>query len=107
MTRSDWMLLLWLLQCIMLFTWIDYKPSTYNDYEFPLWADVMGWMMTMSSVVAIPVVMVYQIWRAPNQGSLFKVSPPHLLFINASYFVGKALHVGVCSSGTMHPCFDL
>ena len=101
MTRSDWMLLLWLLQCIMLFTWIDYKPSTYNDYEFPLWADVMGWMMTMSSVVAIPVVMVYQIWRAPNQGSLFKVSHLHLLFISASYFVGKTLHVCVCSSGTM------
>lgn len=63
-----------LLTAIMLFTWIYYEPSTYEDYSFPVWADVLGWMMTMSSVVAIPVVAVYQIVTAESQGSLWEVS---------------------------------
>ena len=57
----------------MLFTWIDYQPSSYNDYAFPIWADVLGWMMTMSSVVAIPVVMLYKIFTC-DEGSFFEVS---------------------------------
>ena len=66
----------------MLFTWIDYQPSDYNGYKFPVWADVLGWMMTMSSVVAIPVVMVYKICTAPKKDSLFEV---RVLLIDPSF----------------------
>ena len=58
----------------MIFTWIDYTPSKYGEYAFPVWADVMGWMMTMTSVCAIPIVMVFKVCTAERQGSLLKVS---------------------------------
>ena len=61
----------------MIFTWVDYTPSEYNEYKFPVWADVLGWMMTMSSVAAIPVVACVQILRAPDKGSLWKARNIH------------------------------
>ena len=61
------------LQAIMIFTWIDYVPSKYGDYHFPMWADMMGWMMTMSSVCAIPIVIVLKICFAEKVGSLWEV----------------------------------
>ena len=57
----------------MIFTWIDYTPSSYGSYKFPVWADVLGWMMTMSSVVAIPIVMVIKYIMADKQDSFWEV----------------------------------
>ncbi|KAK2163610.1 hypothetical protein LSH36_76g00075 [Paralvinella palmiformis] len=49
---------------ILLFTWIDYTPARYgDDYKFPPWADAIGWMMTISSVIWIPIVAGYKIWK--------------------------------------------
>ncbi|KAH9496362.1 Sodium- and chloride-dependent glycine transporter 2 [Bulinus truncatus] len=48
---------------IFIFMFIDYKGSTYGDYTYPGWADAMGWLMTMASVIAIPIVMIYKISR--------------------------------------------
>ena len=62
------------LQAIMIFTWVDYTPSKYGDYPFPMWADIMGWLMTMTSVSAIPLVMLYKICTTESQGSLWQVS---------------------------------
>ena len=63
--------MLFCFQGIMIFTWIDYTPSQYGDYHFPAWADVLGWMFTMTSVMAIPVVMVVQVCRAPKKESIW------------------------------------
>lgn len=62
-------------QFIMIFTWVDYVPSHYGDYHYPAWADAMGWMMSMTSVSAIPIVMIYQICKHRSQySSLWEVS---------------------------------
>ncbi len=55
----------------MVFTWIDYSPSMYGDYHYPVWADVLGWFITMTSVLAIPLVMVIQIFRAEKEDTLW------------------------------------
>lgn len=60
-------------QFIMIFTWVDYKPSYYGDYPYPAWADAMGWMMSMTSVAAIPVVMVYTLCTSDVEGTLWEV----------------------------------
>ena len=68
-----------IVQGVMIFTWVDYTPSEYNDYEFPVWADALGWMMTMSSVAAIPIVACYKICTTSKEGTLLEVrSPPHV-----------------------------
>merc|ERR1739838_311628 len=35
-----------------------YQTPTLGDYHYPYWAVVLGWLMTISSVTAIPVVAV-------------------------------------------------
>ena len=61
----------------MFFTWIDYTPSKYADYHYPAWADGLGWLISMTSVMAIPTVMVYQVCTTEHQGSVWEVRPTH------------------------------
>lgn len=75
---SRWWSIMWrfvspfILLFIMIFTWVDYTPSSYADYAYPAWADAMGWMMSMTSVAAIPVVMVYKVCTTEKKGTLWQ-----------------------------------
>ncbi|KAK3863344.1 hypothetical protein Pcinc_030881 [Petrolisthes cinctipes] len=40
---------------ILIFTFIDYSPSTYGKYQYPVWADVLGWLISFSCIGAVPV----------------------------------------------------
>ncbi|XP_050707991.1 sodium- and chloride-dependent glycine transporter 1-like [Eriocheir sinensis] len=40
---------------ILIFTFIDYSPSEYGSYKFPVWADVLGWLISFSCVLAVPI----------------------------------------------------
>ncbi|XP_047482292.1 sodium- and chloride-dependent glycine transporter 1-like isoform X1 [Penaeus chinensis] len=46
---------------ILVFSWIDFTPAKYGDYEFPPWANVLGWFLSFSSVSLIPAVAIYKI----------------------------------------------
>ena len=52
-----------------MFSWINYKGSSYDDYIFPAWANVLGWCITFSSVVCVPIVAIWKIFH--EEGSLF------------------------------------
>ncbi|KAK3612140.1 hypothetical protein CHS0354_031215 [Potamilus streckersoni] len=62
------------LLAIMIFTWADFKPTVYGQYEFPKWSDALGWLISFSSVLAIPVIMVYKIiqYKRSNGTSVFE-----------------------------------
>lgn len=50
---------------VMVFSLVLYEPKTYGEnYTFPGWAEAMGWMMTLVSLV--PIV-VYAIWFVLKQ----------------------------------------
>ncbi|KAH9504501.1 Sodium- and chloride-dependent glycine transporter 2 [Bulinus truncatus] len=51
------------LLAILIFTWFDFDPTSYGDYTFPSWAEGIGIVITLLSVLAMPVVAVYQIIR--------------------------------------------
>ena len=53
---------------ILVFSWINYEGSTYDDYIFPDWANVLGWCITFSSVVCVPIVAIWKICH--EEGSL-------------------------------------
>ena len=55
---------------IFVFTFVDYKRSTYGDYTFPGWADGIGWTLAVLMVIPIPIVMLYKIGRADPYLSL-------------------------------------
>ncbi|XP_059840111.1 sodium- and chloride-dependent glycine transporter 1 isoform X2 [Hypanus sabinus] len=54
---------------ILVFTVIQYKPITYNNYIYPKWAVTLGFLMALSSVICIPI---YAFWKICNtDGSTF------------------------------------
>ncbi|TRY85112.1 hypothetical protein DNTS_023050, partial [Danionella cerebrum] len=49
---------------IFLFFLIKYKPLKYNNvYTYPDWGYGIGWMMAMSSMVCIPLGILFQLWK--------------------------------------------
>lgn len=61
-------------QFILIFTVIQYKPITYNDYVYPGWSLAIGFSMALSSVVCIPIYAFYKISRSP--GATFREVKP-------------------------------
>lgn len=55
---------------ILVFTWLDLKPARYGDYEFPYWANAIGWVLSFSSVSLIPIVAIVKILQ--EKGSLLE-----------------------------------
>jgi len=39
---------------IFIFYVVQYEPLVYMNYRYPWWGEVIGWCMTMSSVLVIP-----------------------------------------------------
>ncbi|XP_074653267.1 sodium-dependent proline transporter-like isoform X2 [Tubulanus polymorphus] len=52
---------------IMIFTWIDFKPSKYGDHIYPVWADALGWMISITTIMPIPAVAIYKIATFDNK----------------------------------------
>ncbi|ELU09479.1 hypothetical protein CAPTEDRAFT_115714 [Capitella teleta] len=55
---------------ILLFTFIDYQPSSYGDYEYPIYAEVIGFFIVAFEIGMIPGVAIYQIYCSDVKGSL-------------------------------------
>lgn len=47
---------------ILVFTVIQYRPISYNEYVYPNWAITLGFLMALSSVVCIPLYAAFSIW---------------------------------------------
>ena len=42
-------------------TAIGYKGNSYDDYTYPSWANALGWLLTMSSVLMVPLVILWRL----------------------------------------------
>lgn len=60
-------------QFILVFTVIQYKPISYNDYVYPTWAISIGFLMALSSVICIPIYAIYKVCRSEGD-TLLEVS---------------------------------
>ncbi|XP_048764055.1 sodium- and chloride-dependent GABA transporter ine-like [Ostrea edulis] len=49
---------------IWLFSMISYRPFQLDDYEFPVWATVLGWFIAALSVLCVPIGMIHAIYQA-------------------------------------------
>lgn len=55
---------------IFLFHLVNYKPLTYNNvYIYPWWGEVIGWCLALSSMLCIPVSLLYKLFRAKGSFS--------------------------------------
>lgn len=59
-------------QFVVVVSIINFKPLTYDDYIFPLWANWVGWGIAGSSMVLVPSYVVYKFLS--TRGSLREVS---------------------------------
>ncbi|XP_041129746.1 sodium- and chloride-dependent creatine transporter 1-like [Polyodon spathula] len=49
---------------IFLFHLVNYKPLTYNKtYVYPWWGEAVGWVLALSSMLCIPVTVIYKLFR--------------------------------------------
>ncbi|KAK7574237.1 hypothetical protein V9T40_011428 [Parthenolecanium corni] len=44
-----------ILSAIFIYSLIDFKPLTYEDYDYPDWADALGWCLSGLSIIQIPL----------------------------------------------------
>jgi Sodium:neurotransmitter symporter family len=51
------------LQAVLVFSVIKYHPVEYNGQLYPIWADVLGWMITLASNIPIVVIAMYVFHR--------------------------------------------
>ncbi|XP_014681693.1 PREDICTED: sodium- and chloride-dependent glycine transporter 1-like [Priapulus caudatus] len=56
------------IMAIMMFTWMDFSPLEYGAYDYPPWADGLGWALSFTSCACIPIVAIYKIYH--EHGSL-------------------------------------
>jgi solute carrier family 6 (neurotransmitter transporter, dopamine) member 3 len=63
---------------------IGYEPLTYEDYQYPLWANVLGWGIAGSSVLMIPGVALFKIITTP--GTLSEVRNRQRIFSSLNVY---------------------
>lgn len=64
---------------------VDYTPPSYRQYQYPAWAQAMGWTIASLSLLCIPVYAVAVVVRSPGN-NLREVSLAILLhFLNFNY----------------------
>ncbi|CAL1286114.1 unnamed protein product [Larinioides sclopetarius] len=54
------------LMLIIVYGLISYEPLSYEQYEYPPWANVFGMMIAASSVLCIPFVALYKLLKTPG-----------------------------------------
>ncbi|XP_061753975.1 sodium- and chloride-dependent GABA transporter ine [Nerophis ophidion] len=55
-----------LILVILIFSIIQFKPARYENYVFPPWAQSVGWVVAMGSIIWIPLASVHTLWVLPG-----------------------------------------
>ena len=63
-----------LFQGVAIIQFAAVKRSKYDDYTFPLWADVVGWLFVGFEVALIPAVAIYKVMTMKTDLPLLDVS---------------------------------
>lgn len=51
---------------IFIFSCIQWGGITYGKYQYPAWAEFFGWLIALSSMLCIPGVAIYQVYKTPG-----------------------------------------
>lgn len=66
-------------QGILVLSLYQWKVMTYQDYTYPTWSMVMGWLMVICSVIWIPIMFVIKMHLAPGTFMEVVMHTPWLL----------------------------
>ncbi|CAK8682669.1 unnamed protein product [Clavelina lepadiformis] len=75
-----------LIGTILIFSIVRYEPAHYGKYNYPVWADAVGWLIALCSMVCIPATAVYALCFAKGSlvERLMKCIRPQLGKINVN-----------------------
>ena len=90
MLWTDWRFF----QGVFVYYIISYSPVTYGSYEFPQWAEIMGLMISFSSMIWIPAYMVYYLCSQPGS---FREVTKHTFFL-VVFNICTIIHMLIFSS---------
>lgn len=77
-------------QVILIFSIIQFKPARYENYVFPPWAQGVGWVIAMASIIWIPVGTIHTLWVLP--GSLMQVMCIHHFLVCPLFACNTHVH---------------
>lgn len=55
-----------LITVILIFSIIQFKPARYGEYVFPPWAQGVGWIIALASIIWIPLGAIHTLWVLPG-----------------------------------------
>ncbi|XP_062341279.1 sodium- and chloride-dependent GABA transporter ine [Osmerus eperlanus] len=55
-----------LVTVILIFSIIQFKPARYEGYVYPPWAQGIGWVIAMASIIWIPLGAIHTLWVLPG-----------------------------------------
>ncbi|XP_046551277.1 sodium- and chloride-dependent glycine transporter 1-like [Haliotis rubra] len=91
-------LLLFVVFCYSLYS---YRPPKYGDYIYPTWATVVGWLISLASLLPLPVVFI---WTIVNRHeTTLKQKLKKSLEPNEDWGLTARQE---CSSGVLQPMVD-
>jgi len=62
-----------LILIIWIFTLYDYEAPKYEDYDYPWWCVLLGWLIASLSILPIPVMAIMAISKAKGSNILSKI----------------------------------
>ncbi|KAL2095058.1 hypothetical protein ACEWY4_009777 [Coilia grayii] len=51
---------------ILIFSVIEFKPARYEHYVYPAWAQGVGWIIALASIIWIPLAAIHTLWVLPG-----------------------------------------
>ncbi|XP_037036283.1 sodium- and chloride-dependent GABA transporter 2-like [Bradysia coprophila] len=60
---------------VFVFVMTDIGPTEFGEYEFPRWADSLGWLMGASTLAPFVFFLIYNLIKGTRGWALFKSSP--------------------------------
>lgn len=82
------------LQAIFMANIIQWNGVSYNKQPYPGWAELLGWMMALASILLIPGFAIHQMWKTP--GTLSEVSASVSDFYFILYRL-RLIYIFVCN----------
>ncbi len=95
------------MQVILIFSVIGFTPARYGNYIFPPWAQGVGWVIALASIIWIPLAAVHTLWVLP--GSLIQVTYIcHLLYFPTQDIANSThVHVLACHLHKKSGCVNI
>jgi len=54
-------------QFMVVVSFTTFGPPSYGKYTFPMWANVVGWCLAISSMSLVPLYAIYKLCSLPGK----------------------------------------